>query len=145
MYQDDASQQPADPKKLFVGSLPFSMTEDQITELFAQYGELASVKLIIDKMTGRSRGFAFVTFGGENAEKDAEAALQAVNNMEVEGRQLIVTIARPLSPDSRGPRRFDDSRGGGRGGSNGGGFRGGSSGGFRGGDSGGFRRGPSRD
>lgn len=135
MYQQDTTQQAADPKKLFVGNLPFSMTEEQITELFAQYGEIASVKLIIDKMTGRSRGFAFVTFASE---EDAQKALEALNGMEVEGRPLIVTIARPLSPDNnrdRGPRRFDNNRGG-------------SNGGFRsnrGGGGGDYRRNSMRD
>lgn len=122
MYQQDTTQQVTDPNKLFVGNLPFSMTEDQINDLFAQYGTVVSVKLIIDKMTGRSRGFAFVVM------EDAKEALDKTNGMEVEGRQLIVTVARPLSPDggNRGPRRFNNNRGGGNGG-----FRGGRGGDFR--------------
>ncbi|MGD9128936.1 MAG: RNA-binding protein [Candidatus Woesebacteria bacterium] len=96
----DTAQQ--NKSKLFVGNLPFSLGEDELTNMFSEYGELASVKLIIDRATGRSRGFAFVEF---KEEKDAKAAEEASNGMEVEGRELIVNIARPQAPrDSRGPR-----------------------------------------
>jgi RNA recognition motif-containing protein len=109
------------PKKLFVGNLPWSMTEDQLTELFSQHGELVSVKLIIDKMSGRSKGIAFVEYATEEM---ANQAMEAVNGMEVEGRALVVNVARPFQPRERvGGRDFgggNNYRGGNRGGDRGG-------------------------
>lgn len=115
-------------KKLYVGNLPYSTGEDDLRNLFGQYGEIASVTLIIDKMSGRSKGFGFVEFVEEDA---ATAATEATNGMELEGRALVVNVARPPAPreDRRG------GFGGGRGGDRGG-FRGG-----RGGDRGGYNRG----
>lgn len=111
------------PKKLFVGNLPWSLTEDQLTEMFSQYGELVSVKLIIDKMSGRSKGIAFVEFATEEA---ASQAMEAANGMEIEGRALVVNVARPFQPRERvGGRDFggrrDFSRGGNSGSNRGGG------------------------
>lgn len=83
------------PKKLFVGSVPYSATEDQLRDLFAPHGELVEVKLITDRMTGRSKGIAFVTFAEES---QAKAAIEAVNGFEMDGRALIVNVARPPQP-----------------------------------------------
>lgn len=80
------------PKKLFVGNLPYSATEQDITDLFAQYGTIVSVKLVIDRMSGRSRGIAFVEY---EEEAMATAAIEALNGYEMDGRAIIVNVARP--------------------------------------------------
>lgn len=100
-------------KKLFVGNLPWSMTEDSIRELFSEFGEITQVSLITDRMTGRSKGFAFVEFADESA---ANAAVDARNGYRVEERELVVNIARPREPrNDRFPRRDNNrSFGGGR-------------------------------
>lgn len=102
-------------KKLYVGSLPYSVNETQLRELFEPYGALESVRIINDKMTGRSKGFGFVEF--EDSEAATEAIAQ-VNGKEVDGRSLVVNEARPQT-----------NRGGGFGGGGGGGGRGGYGGG----------------
>jgi RNA recognition motif-containing protein len=104
-------------KKLYVGSLPFSTTEEELHELFSSYGPIASVRIVTDKFTGMSKGFGFVEM--ENAD-DASKAVAGLNGKALNGRTLIVNDARPEQP--RAPRR--DDRGGG----------GGERGGFRGGD-----------
>jgi RNA recognition motif-containing protein len=118
-------------KKLFVGNLPFSATEDQLRESFGQYGEIVDCKLISDRMTGRSKGFAFVEFAEESM---AAAAIEGMNGKDMEGRAMVVNVARPPAPrEDRGPRR---DFGGGRGGFGGGrGGYGGSRGGYGGGGS----------
>ena len=79
-------------KKLFVGNLSFQTTEDDLTGLFAQAGEVESVRIITDRDTGRSRGFGFVEMGDDNAEK----AIAQFNGTELNGRALTVNEARPL-------------------------------------------------
>jgi len=98
--------QETNKNKLFVGNLPFTVGEPELEEVFSQYGELASVKLITDRETGRSRGFAFVEYTEEAA---AQAAIEALNETEMDGRQIRVNIAQP-------PRPRRDFRGGGGGG-----------------------------
>lgn len=94
------------PKKLFVGSLPFAATEDDLRDLFGQYGDVEEVKVIIDRMSGRPKGIAFVTMGSEGA---AEAAIAALHESEYGGRTLVVNVARP--PEPRAPRRDFQSGG----------------------------------
>ncbi len=77
--------------KLFVGSLPWSITNDTLSGLFAQYGEIVEAIVITDRATGRSKGFGFVTFKNE---ADAQKALE-MNGKEVEGRTIVVNVARP--------------------------------------------------
>ncbi len=113
---DQTGSQP-NPRKLFVGNLPYSATEQQLEELFAPHGEIREIKLIIDRVTGRSKGIAFVEFVNE---EDAQKAIEAVNGVELDGRALVVNVARPPAP-----RQF--------GGGDRGGFGGGSRGGFGGG------------
>lgn len=79
-------------KKLFVGSLPFGVRDEQLKELFAQAGEVASAIVIMDKMTGRSKGFGFVEFTND---ADADKAIEMFNGADVEGRNIIVSEARP--------------------------------------------------
>jgi RNA recognition motif-containing protein len=92
-------------KKIYVGNLPFSATEDQIASLFSQYGEVSSVSLITDRETGSPRGFGFVEM-----ESGADAAIQALDNHQMEGRSLKVNEARPREQGGGG----GGNRGGGR-------------------------------
>lgn len=118
------------PKKLFIGNLPYSATESDVTALLSPYGELVEVRLIVDKMSGRSRGIAFAEFA---TEESATAAVEALANYEMEGRAIIVNVARPQQPRENRPSRggYGQSRGGyggggqSRGGYGGGGGRGG--------------------
>ena len=92
-------------KKLYVGNLPFSTTEGELKEAFEKHGSLSSVKVITDRETGRSRGFAFVEF--EDA-ASAEAAQAALNGQQMGGRDLRVNEAHDKRDDRRGgggPRR----------------------------------------
>jgi RNA recognition motif-containing protein len=98
--------------KLYVGNLPYTVDETQLRELFSQYGEIQDLALIMDRDTGRPKGFAFVTFGTQQA---AEKAL-AQNGKDVGGRPLKVNIAEERKPKSGG-----GGRGGGFGGGGGGG------------------------
>lgn len=86
-------------KSIYVGNLPFSATEDEVRDLFAQYGDVQSVKIITDRETGRPRGFAFV----EMADSGADAAIEALANHQMGGRSLKINEARPRAP--RPPRR----------------------------------------
>ncbi|MBN2689722.1 MAG: RNA-binding protein [Gammaproteobacteria bacterium] len=90
-------------KKLYVGNLPYSATEDEIRDLFSQYGELESVNLIIDRETGRIKGFGFVEYKNQ---ADAENAINALNEKDLGGRALNVNMAKPReSGGSRGGDR----------------------------------------
>jgi RNA recognition motif-containing protein len=127
--------------KLYVGNLPFATTAQELEALFAQAGTVSVVEIVFDKFTGRSRGFAFVTMGSPD---DAQKAVAQLNEHDLGGRKLNVTLARPR--EERPPREggfggggggrggFGGGRGGPRRFGGGGGFRGG-----RGGDRGGFR------
>ncbi len=85
--------------KLYVGGLPYSVTETQLQELFSQHGEVRSAKVITDKFTGRSRGFGFVELGSE---EEGKKAMEALNGTQLEGRTLIVNEAKEQG-DRRGP------------------------------------------
>jgi RNA recognition motif-containing protein len=78
--------------KLYVGGLPYSVTEGQLQEIFAAHGTVESAKVIADKFTGRSRGFGFVEMGSGD---EAQKAIQALNGTQLEGRTLTVNEARP--------------------------------------------------
>ena len=103
-------------KKLYVGNLSYNTNDSSLKDTFAQVGEVASAIVIMDKMTGRSKGFGFVEMTND---ADADAAIAKFNGVELDGRKLTVNEARPMEP--RAPRE--------------GGFRGGSN--DRGGDRGG--------
>ncbi len=114
--------------KLFVGNLSFNTTENDLQDLFAQHGNVIETNLMMDKFSGRPRGFAFVTMETKEA---ADAAVQALNGKNVDGRDLTVNEARPR--EERPPRSGGGGGGGGggygRGSGGGGGGRGGSGGG----------------
>lgn len=126
--------------KLFVGSLPFAVTEDELHAMFAACGAVGSAKLMLDRESGRSRGFGFVEMPND---EEAQAAIQKLNGSNVGGRNIAVSVARPMEKREGG---FGGGRGGGGGG---GGFRGGrggggGGGGHRGGGGGGGRGGRDR-
>jgi len=99
---------------IFVGNLNYSITEDDMREIFEEYGELTSVKLITDKFTGRSKGFGFV----EMADADeAKKAIEELNGAEVEGRSMVVneSIEKKRDNNRGGGFRGGNNRGGGGG------------------------------
>ncbi|MDX2115577.1 MAG: RNA-binding protein, partial [Planctomycetota bacterium] len=112
--------------KLYVGNLPFTCSEDELRDLFSAHGDVASATLVMDRETGRPRGFGFVEF---NDDTQARAAIEAVNGQNFGGRTLTVNEARPREGGGGG--------GGGRG-FGGGGSRGGYGGGGGGGGRGGY-------
>ncbi len=109
-------------KKLYVGNLSYSVTEGELHEFFAKVGAVASVSLITDRNTGRSKGFGFVEMETEAA---AEEAIKTLNNTEMDGRMLTVNEARPQRERSFGGSGFGGGERRGSGGNRGGGNRGG--------------------
>lgn len=98
---------------LYVGNLAYSMRDDDLNALFATHGEVDSARVIIDRASGRSKGFGFVEMSDEEA---AKAAIEALNGTEIEGRNVIVNEARPRQERrDRGGFRGRDDRGGDRG------------------------------
>ncbi len=89
-------------KKLYVGGLPYSVTEDKLQEIFSAHGTVESARVITDRFTGRSRGFGFVEM---SSEEEAQKAIDSLNGTDLEGRSLTVNEARP-----------QENRGGGGGG-----------------------------
>ena len=85
--------------KLYVGGLPYSVTETQLEEVFAAHGTVESARVITDRMTGRSRGFGFVEM---SSPEEAEEAMQKLNGTDLEGRSLTVNEAKPQQPRSDG-------------------------------------------
>lgn len=117
-------------RKLFVGNLPYSFTSEQLTETFSPYGNVVSAKVISDRETGRSRGFAFVEMETDEA---GQSAIRALDGAQLGGRALAVREAqeRPQGPGGGGPRRPMGNGGPGRfGGGGGGRGPGGGRGGF---------------
>lgn len=92
-------------KKLYVGGLSYSVTDDQLQQLFAQHGTVESAKVITDKYTDRSRGFGFVEMG---TVEEAEKAIQALNGSQHEGRKLTVNISKPREERSGGGGGYRD-------------------------------------
>ena len=78
--------------KLYVGGLPYATTENELEDLFSKHGTVESVRVITDRMTGRSKGFGFVEMGSQ---AEAEAAIEKLNDFELEGRTLVVNEAKP--------------------------------------------------
>jgi len=120
-------------RKLYVGNLPFSATEEDITSKFAACGTVESAKLITDRDTGRSKGFGFVEM---SSDAEAQAAIDKLNGQDYGGRPMTVNEARPQQkkgPGGGGGGRGGYGGGGGGGGYGGGGGRGGGGGGYGGG------------
>ena len=111
-------------KKLYVGNLSYSLGDSELQQIFQAHGSVQSAQVIMDRDTGRSKGFGFVEMGSD---QEAQAAISALNGKEIEGRALTVNEARPKTEG-----------GGGRGGGGGGGGRGGYGGGGGGGGRGGY-------
>lgn len=116
--------------KIYVGGLPYDTDDSQLSHIFSSYGEIASARIIMDRDTGRSKGFGFVEMNDDAAAKKAIAEL---HEAELGGRTITVNEARPMEQRSGG------GGGGYRGGGGGGGNRGGSGGGYSGGGGGGKR------
>src|SRR4051794_413458 len=102
-------------KKLYVGNLGYGVTDNDLSALFAAHGTVQSAQVIMDRDTGRSKGFGFVEMGSD---QEAQAAIAALNNQEMNGRPLTVNEARPKEGGGGGGR---SGGGGGRGGYGGGG------------------------
>lgn len=100
-------------KKLYVGNLPYSITESTLEALFSEHGSVDSVQIIMDRDTGRSKGFGFVEMTNDS---EAQAAIDALNDKEVDGRNLNVNEARPKTDRGGGGGGGRGGRGGGGGG-----------------------------
>src|ERR687888_2025516 len=96
-------------RRLYVGNLPYSATEDQLTELFSRAGKVDSVRVMRDMATGRARGFAFVEMGSD---EDAQNAIQKLNNYSFGGRNLTVNEARPKERTGGGGGGYGGGGGG---------------------------------
>jgi len=127
---------------IYVGNLSWSLKEQDLTDLFSPFGEVASAKIVMDKFTNRSKGFGFVDMPND---EQAQAAIAQLNGSEVDGRNLVVNESRPKEGGSDGgfkKRSFGGGGGGfkkGGGGFGGGGNRGGGYGGGNRGGGGGYR------
>jgi RNA recognition motif-containing protein len=125
--------------KLYVGNLPYSVRDEDLQQAFSQFGTVTSAKVMMERDTGRSKGFGFVEMGSD---AEAQTAINAMNGQQIGGRGLVVNEARPMEP--RPPRTGGGGgfggggrSGGGGGGYGGGGRSGGGGGGYGGGRSGG--------
>lgn len=107
--------------KMFVGGLPYSVNSQRLEEIFAAFGQVVSAQVISDKFTNQSKGFGFVEM---NSDDEAQNAIKELNDSEVDGRRINVSVARPREERPAGGGFGGGDRGGSRGG-NGGGFGGG--------------------
>ena len=117
--------------KLYVGNLPYSVRDGDLEQAFSQFGAVTSAKVMMERETGRSKGFGFVEMGSD---AEAQAAIQGMNGQPLGGRSVVVNEARPMEP--RPPRSGGYGGGGGGyggGGGGGGGYGGGGGGGYGGG------------
>jgi RNA recognition motif-containing protein len=124
---------------IYVANVPFKANDDELRELFEEFGEVASARIIMDKFTGKSRGFAFVEMPNDD---EAKQAISQLNDFDFMGKVLVVNEARPREdrPRTGGGGGFGGGGGGGRDGNRGGGGGGGSRGGYGGGGGGGGGR-----
>jgi hypothetical protein len=128
-------------KKLYVGNLPYSVRDGDLEQAFGQFGSVTSAKVMMERDTGRSKGFGFVEMGSD---EEAQAAISGMNGQPLGGRSVVVNEARPM--EDRPPRTGGGGFGGGGGGGGrreggGGGYGGGGGGGYGGGGGGGRREG----
>jgi RNA recognition motif-containing protein len=117
--------------KLYVGNLPYTVRDEDLNQAFSQFGNVSSAKVMMDRETGRSKGFGFVEMGSD---AEAQSAINGMNGQALAGRALVVNEARPREER---PGGFGGPRGGGGGGFGGGGGGGRREGGFGGGGGGG--------
>lgn len=117
--------------KLYVGNLAYSVRDESLQEAFSQFGTVISAKVMMDRETGRSKGFGFVEMSTDD---EAQSAINGMNGQALEGRAIVVNVARPREDRPGGGGGFGGGGGGGRGGFGGGG---GSRGGYGGGGGGG--------
>jgi RNA recognition motif-containing protein len=124
--------------KLYVGNLAYSVRDESLQQSFSQFGTVTSAKVMMDRETGRSKGFGFVEMGSD---AEAQAAINGMNGQPLEGRPIVVNEARPREdrPGGGGGGFGGGGGGGGRGGYGGGGGSGGGGGGYGGGGGGGGR------
>ena len=118
--------------KLYVGNLPYSVRDEDLQQSFGQFGSVTSAKVMMERDTGRSKGFGFVEMGSD---AEAQAAINGMNGQPLGGRSVVVNEARPM--EARPPRSGGFGGGGGGGYGGGGGGRSGGGGGYGGGGSGG--------
>ena len=114
--------------KLYVGNLPYSVRDSDLEQSFGQFGAVTSAKVMMERDTGRSKGFGFVEMGSD---AEAQAAIAGMNGQSLGGRSCVVNEARPM--EARPPRTGGGGYGGGGGGGGGGGYGGGGGGGRSGG------------
>lgn len=124
--------------KLYVGNLAYSVRDDSLQQAFSQFGTVTSAKVMMDRETGRSKGFGFVEMGSD---AEAQSAINGMNGQALEGRAVVVNEARPREERPGGFGGGGGSRGG-YGGGGGGGYGGGGGGGYGGGGGGGGGRSP---
>ena len=124
--------------KLYVGNLPYQMRDSDLEQAFSQFGQVTSAKVMMERETGRSKGFGFVEMGSD---AEAQAAINGMNGQPLGGRSVVVNEARPMEqrPRTGGGGGGGGGYGGGGGGGGGRGGYGGGGGGGRGGQDGGFR------
>ncbi|MFZ5567255.1 MAG: RNA recognition motif domain-containing protein [Pseudomonadota bacterium] len=106
--------------KLYVGNLSYSVRDDDLQQKFGEFGDVQSAKVMMDRDTGRSKGFGFVEMGTAD---QAESAIRGMNGQNVDGRDMVVNIARPMEPRTGGGGFGGGRREGGGGGYGGGGGR----------------------
>jgi RNA recognition motif-containing protein len=95
-------------KKIYIGNLSYNMSEESLTDLFSSYGTVESTRIVTDRDTGRSKGFAFVEMGSDS---EAATAIQKLNGQDVNGRNINVSEAKPMAPrENRGGGGFRSSR-----------------------------------
>jgi hypothetical protein len=128
---EENSRSPLMGNKLYVGNLAYTIRDNDLQQAFSQFGAVTSAKVMMERDTGRSKGFGFVGMGSD---AEAQAAINAMNGQAINGRNVVVNEARPMEP--RPPRTGGGGYGGGRregggGGYGGGGEDGGGQGGFR--------------
>ena len=121
--------------KLYVGNLSYNIRDEDLNQAFAQYGSVSSAKVMMDRDTGRSKGFGFVEMGSD---AEAQAAINAMNGQALDGRAIVVNEARPREERPGGFGGGGGRSGGGGGFGGGGGRSGGGGGGFGGGGGGGY-------
>lgn len=96
-------------KRLYVGNLPYSITDESLKNLFSKYGEVTEAEVVKNKFNGRSKGFGFVSI---DSDSEADKAINEMNGKEIEGRAVVVTEAKPFDPNKPRPKRSFGGSGG---------------------------------